>query len=221
SVCQVTCVAYSLCLHYSHPIRTPWSSSTGSTAAGRTNSAGDPGRTDRTPPRPAAGALPPPLPPPLLRNLHNFSTSSEGFDRMDAVDRQPIQALRENGRASYAELGRLVGLSGPSVTDRLNRLAAAGGLPRHPPPVRAGPPPTPSQEPPQLLDLIGRLRSHGRGGQAAHPGPERERPGLLRGAGASRRPVGTQRHRPHQPAGGGRRHHRLPRHRELRLARPR
>ncbi|MYU14874.1 AsnC family transcriptional regulator, partial [Streptomyces sp. SID8361] len=26
---------------------------------------------------------------------------------MDAVDRQLIQALRENGRASYAELGRL------------------------------------------------------------------------------------------------------------------
>jgi Lrp/AsnC family leucine-responsive transcriptional regulator len=45
---------------------------------------------------------------------------------MDAVDRQLIQALRENGRASYAELGRLVGLSGPSVTDRINRLEAAG-----------------------------------------------------------------------------------------------
>ncbi|MFI6344752.1 Lrp/AsnC family transcriptional regulator [Streptomyces sp. NPDC050560] len=45
---------------------------------------------------------------------------------MDAVDRQIIQALRENGRASYAELGRLVGLSGPSVTDRINRLEAAG-----------------------------------------------------------------------------------------------
>src|SRR5262245_62382594 len=45
---------------------------------------------------------------------------------MDTVDRQLIQALRENGRASYAELGRLVGLSGPSVTDRINRLEAAG-----------------------------------------------------------------------------------------------
>ncbi|GAB3122608.1 Lrp/AsnC family transcriptional regulator [Streptomyces calidiresistens] len=45
---------------------------------------------------------------------------------MDAVDKQLIQALRENGRASYAELGRLVGLSGPSVTDRINRLEAAG-----------------------------------------------------------------------------------------------
>ncbi len=45
---------------------------------------------------------------------------------MDAVDRQLIQALRDNGRASYAELGRLVGLSGPSVTDRINRLEQAG-----------------------------------------------------------------------------------------------
>ena len=50
----------------------------------------------------------------------------EGSRHMDAVDRQLIQALRENGRASYAELGRLVGLSGPSVTDRINRLEAAG-----------------------------------------------------------------------------------------------
>src|SRR5688572_29023258 len=45
---------------------------------------------------------------------------------MDAVDKQLIQALRENGRASYAELGRLDGLSGPSVTDRINRLEQAG-----------------------------------------------------------------------------------------------
>lgn len=45
---------------------------------------------------------------------------------MDAVDRRLIQALRQNGRASYAELGRLVGLSGPSVTDRINRLEQAG-----------------------------------------------------------------------------------------------
>lgn len=45
---------------------------------------------------------------------------------MDAVDRKLIQALRGNGRASYAELGRLVGLSGPSVTDRINRLEQGG-----------------------------------------------------------------------------------------------
>ena len=38
---------------------------------------------------------------------------------MDAVDRALVDALRTNGRMSYAELGRLVSLSGPSVTDPL------------------------------------------------------------------------------------------------------
>ena len=33
-----------------------------------------------------------------------------------------IGALREDGRQSYAQLGRLVGLSGPGVQDRLRRL---------------------------------------------------------------------------------------------------
>ena len=45
---------------------------------------------------------------------------------MDAIDRQLIEALRLNGRSSWAELGRVVGLSGPSVTDRVARLEAAG-----------------------------------------------------------------------------------------------
>ncbi|HEU5354748.1 MAG TPA: Lrp/AsnC family transcriptional regulator [Actinocrinis sp.] len=45
---------------------------------------------------------------------------------MDAVDRTLIEALRANGRATYAELARLVGLSGPTVTDRINRLEQAG-----------------------------------------------------------------------------------------------
>ena len=45
---------------------------------------------------------------------------------MDAVDRTLVEALRANGRATYAELARLVGLSGPSVTDRINRLEQAG-----------------------------------------------------------------------------------------------
>ncbi|GAB3590281.1 Lrp/AsnC family transcriptional regulator [Angustibacter peucedani] len=45
---------------------------------------------------------------------------------MDAVDRQLVEALRENGRASWAELGRLVGMSGPSVQDRVRRLEERG-----------------------------------------------------------------------------------------------
>ena len=45
---------------------------------------------------------------------------------MDAVDRMLVDALRTNGRATYAELARLVGLSGPTVTDRINRLEQNG-----------------------------------------------------------------------------------------------
>jgi Lrp/AsnC family transcriptional regulator, leucine-responsive regulatory protein len=45
---------------------------------------------------------------------------------MDATDRALIEALRANARASYAELGRVVGLSGPSVTDRVQRLEQSG-----------------------------------------------------------------------------------------------
>ena len=45
---------------------------------------------------------------------------------MDDIDRALLAALRRDGRASWAELGRLVGLSGPSVTERVARLEAAG-----------------------------------------------------------------------------------------------
>lgn len=45
---------------------------------------------------------------------------------MDAVDRRLLLALREQGRASYAELGRQVGLSGPSVQERVRRLEERG-----------------------------------------------------------------------------------------------
>jgi Lrp/AsnC family leucine-responsive transcriptional regulator len=45
---------------------------------------------------------------------------------IDAVDRQLIDLLRANGRASYAELARAVGLSSPAVHDRVGKLEAAG-----------------------------------------------------------------------------------------------
>jgi Lrp/AsnC family leucine-responsive transcriptional regulator len=41
---------------------------------------------------------------------------------MDAVDRQLLDALRANARAGWAELGRQIGLSGPSVQERVRRL---------------------------------------------------------------------------------------------------
>jgi Lrp/AsnC family leucine-responsive transcriptional regulator len=45
---------------------------------------------------------------------------------MDDVDRQLLAALRSNGRATYAELGRLVGLSAPAVHERVGKLESSG-----------------------------------------------------------------------------------------------
>ena len=45
---------------------------------------------------------------------------------IDAVDQQLIDLLRANGRASYAELARRVGLSSPAVHERVGKLEAAG-----------------------------------------------------------------------------------------------
>jgi Lrp/AsnC family transcriptional regulator, leucine-responsive regulatory protein len=45
---------------------------------------------------------------------------------MDDVDRTLIAALRASARASYAELGRAVGMSGPGVADRVARLEETG-----------------------------------------------------------------------------------------------
>jgi Lrp/AsnC family transcriptional regulator, leucine-responsive regulatory protein len=50
---------------------------------------------------------------------------------MDAVDRGLLEALRMNARASWAELGRLVGLSGPSVQERVRRLEERGVITGH------------------------------------------------------------------------------------------
>ena len=45
---------------------------------------------------------------------------------MDDVDRRLVAELRLNGRATYAELARLVGLSGPAVHERINKLESSG-----------------------------------------------------------------------------------------------
>ena len=50
----------------------------------------------------------------------------DGDNAIDAVDRHLIELLRANGRASYAELARQVGLSAPSVHERVGKLEAAG-----------------------------------------------------------------------------------------------
>jgi Lrp/AsnC family leucine-responsive transcriptional regulator len=45
---------------------------------------------------------------------------------VDQVDRQLLDALRANARATYAELARVVGLSAPAAHERVAKLEAAG-----------------------------------------------------------------------------------------------
>jgi Lrp/AsnC family leucine-responsive transcriptional regulator len=45
---------------------------------------------------------------------------------VDEIDRRLVEALRANGRETYAELGRKVGLSAPAVHDRIAKLESAG-----------------------------------------------------------------------------------------------
>jgi len=45
---------------------------------------------------------------------------------VDSVDRQLLDALRANARATYAELARVVGLSAPAVHERVAKLETNG-----------------------------------------------------------------------------------------------
>ena len=45
---------------------------------------------------------------------------------LDDIDRQLIGALQKDGRASYADLATLVGLSAPATRMRVQRLLDAG-----------------------------------------------------------------------------------------------
>ena len=45
---------------------------------------------------------------------------------MDSVDRKIIDARRADGRATYAELGRQVGLSASAVHERVGKLETTG-----------------------------------------------------------------------------------------------
>lgn len=61
--------------------------------------------------------------------------------KLDPVDWHILQLLQENGRSSYAEIGRAVSLSAPAVTDRVRRMEEAGaieGYHAHLNPAKAG-----------------------------------------------------------------------------------
>lgn len=46
----------------------------------------------------------------------------------DAVDRQILEILREDGRASHAALAKAVGLSAPAVGERVRKLEQSGAI---------------------------------------------------------------------------------------------
>lgn len=52
--------------------------------------------------------------------------TNESEHVLDETGWELLCALQENARASYAELGRRVGLTAPAVADRVRRLEAAG-----------------------------------------------------------------------------------------------
>lgn len=47
-------------------------------------------------------------------------------ESLDETDFRLLDALQDNGRAGFAELGRLVGLSASAVTERVRRLEESG-----------------------------------------------------------------------------------------------
>lgn len=52
--------------------------------------------------------------------------TSASTNTLDAIDWQILAVLQEEGRASFTELGRRVGLSTPAAAERVRQLEAAG-----------------------------------------------------------------------------------------------
>ncbi|OZI43572.1 AsnC family transcriptional regulator [Bordetella genomosp. 5] len=50
---------------------------------------------------------------------------------LDGIDRRLVQALTDHARTSVADLARQVGMSAPSVADRLRRLEESGVIRRY------------------------------------------------------------------------------------------
>ena len=62
-----------------------------------------------------------------MREGHGMESKAPGLAAgPDAIDRALLAAVEQDARASYAALGRRVGLSAPAVADRLRRLERAG-----------------------------------------------------------------------------------------------
>ncbi|MFL6180477.1 MAG: Lrp/AsnC family transcriptional regulator [Actinomycetes bacterium] len=67
-----------------------------------------------------------PSDPATTGGLPAIGRGSRRREALDDVDRTILAALRLNARVPYADLARQVGLSGPSVADRVKRLEQTG-----------------------------------------------------------------------------------------------
>ncbi len=62
----------------------------------------------------------------MARASRRTATPTNPGPDLDPTDRALLDRLRGDGRASYAELARVVGLTAPSVQDRVRRLEERG-----------------------------------------------------------------------------------------------
>jgi Lrp/AsnC family transcriptional regulator, leucine-responsive regulatory protein len=58
--------------------------------------------------------------------LYFYRKAFDMIDRLDETSWAILQALQENARISYAELGKQVGLTAPAVAERVRKLEEAG-----------------------------------------------------------------------------------------------
>jgi Lrp/AsnC family leucine-responsive transcriptional regulator len=61
-------------------------------------------------------------------DLHANGGDSSRSDALDSVDDRIVGMLVQDGRASYADIGRVVGLSGHAVGERVRRLVQEGAI---------------------------------------------------------------------------------------------
>jgi Lrp/AsnC family transcriptional regulator, leucine-responsive regulatory protein len=66
--------------------------------------------------------------PPSTERPDGLERRGDSSGPPDAADRRILAALQADGRATYAEIGALVGLSAPSVHERVRKLQRRGVL---------------------------------------------------------------------------------------------
>lgn len=64
----------------------------------------------------------------MNENAEDHQKQTHGTRPLDAFDRKILSAMTENGRATYAEIGKAVNLSAPAVHERVKRLTRSGAL---------------------------------------------------------------------------------------------